>query len=143
VGVLSLGAQKLSSKKHQAKRGPKGKPQYKPEFILATLKSYTEQTQIPILVEVCYLNQWIREYLYQIAETNEEISDAIKQLIQKKEANLERDGLAGKIDKTMAVFSLKQLGWKDRQEITGADGKELEIGKVVFKIVQPKTDTNA
>lgn len=30
---------------------------------------------------------------------------------------MERGGLEGKIDKTMAIFSLKQLGWKDRQEI--------------------------
>lgn len=31
---------------------------------------------------------------------------------------LERKALSGEIDKTMAIFSLKQLGWSDKHELT-------------------------
>ena len=38
-------------------------------------------------------------------------------LICKKEANLEKGLLGNVLNPTGAVFSLKQLGWSDRQEI--------------------------
>jgi hypothetical protein len=47
----------------------------------------------------------------------EEFSDPIKVLIDKKEAALERKALDGEVNTTMAVFSLKQLGWSDKQQV--------------------------
>jgi hypothetical protein len=118
---------KTHYKSFPKKRGPKGKDKYRPEFVLKVLQSYIKKTRIPIFVEVCYKNEWVREYVYQLGEKNEEISYAIKLLSQKKEANLERDGLKGKINKTMAVFSLKQLGWKDRQLIEHSGSVESRV----------------
>ena len=43
--------------------------------------------------------------------------DAYQYLLDTKEWMLERLGLEGKIDKTICVFSLKQLGWRDNQDI--------------------------
>lgn len=38
---------------------------------------------------------------------------------------LERLGLKGKINSTLAVFSLKQLGWRDQQQVdVGTDTKK-------------------
>jgi hypothetical protein len=75
---------------------------------------YINHTQIPILKEFCYKNKLNSTYIHELPE----LTESIKRLRDKKEAQLERLGLKGKIDRTMAVFSLKQLGWKDAQNIT-------------------------
>lgn len=75
------------------------------------LVKYIDETDIPIVAEFAYQNKINRSQLYEL------YPDTIKMLIDKKEAQLERGGLDKKIDKTMAIFSLKQLGWKDVQEM--------------------------
>ena len=88
-------------------------------------RSYIDDTDIPIIVEFAYQNNIPREALYDYPE----FSTLKKECIDKKEAQLERKGLAGDIDRTMAIFSLKQLGWSDRHahEITGKDGEPLHV----------------
>ncbi len=98
----------------------------KNDDILIKLQKYVEETNIPIVAEFAYLNNVRRQYLYE----NKELSDTIKRLIDKKEAQLERSGLDKTIDKTMAIFSLKQLGWKDTQELNHTIGQD-ELEKVI------------
>lgn len=74
------------------------------------LEIYIIETDIPIIAEFAYKNHIPRQKLYEFKELN----DTIKELIDKKEANLERMALEGEIEKTMAIFSLKQLGWSDK-----------------------------
>jgi hypothetical protein len=90
----------------------------KNEKILRDLEAYIDKTDIPILAEFCYLNNIRRTFLYE----NKLMSNAIKKLIEKKESQLERKALNKEIDKTMAIFSLKQLGWKDVQDINHSGG---------------------
>lgn len=90
----------------------------KNEEILGKLEKYIKETDIPILAEFCYLNNIRRTFLYE----NTMMSNAIKALIEKKESQLERKALSKEIDKTMAIFSLKQLGWRDVQEINHSGG---------------------
>ena len=94
---------------------------YNPEEMAEIIDRYTEGADIPIVKEVCYLNKWQNKYIYELADNNEILSDSIKMLIQKKEAQLEKLGLFNVINPTMAIFSLKQLGWKDRPEHEGED----------------------
>lgn len=89
---------------------------YNVEEIIEKIDRYIAETELPIFKEVCYLNNWNSKYLWELASKNEELSDTIKKLTDKKEVELEKGGLAGKYVSTMAVFSLKQLGWKDRYE---------------------------
>ena len=77
------------------------------------LIKYINDTDIPIVSEFAYQNNIRRALLYE----NKVLSYTIKGLIDKKEAQLERKALDGDVNITMAIFSLKQLGWKDRQEI--------------------------
>lgn len=74
---------------------------------------YVEETEIPIVVEFAYLNNLDRTFLYDRAE----FSTVLKKCIQKKESQLEKGSLMGVLNSTQAIFSLKQLGWKDKQEI--------------------------
>ena len=96
---------------------PAGRPtkyttEYKEE-ILEMLEDYIDNTDIPIIAEFAYINFIPRQKLYEFSELN----DAIKRLIDKKESQLEIKGLKNQINATMAIFSLKQLGWKDRIDI--------------------------
>ena len=105
---------------------------YKTEFVLKQMNDYIDNTELPIFKEVCYLNNWDTARIYQLGNEHKEILDTIKKLSNKKEAELERGGLTGKYNSTMAVFSLKQLGWKDRQEVEASVNKESNSIKVEF-----------
>lgn len=78
------------------------------------LMQYIEKTDIPIVAEFCHEQGVHRQKLYEM----DELGDAIKACITKKEAALEKGALTGKYQQSMAIFSLKQLGWKDTHEQT-------------------------
>lgn len=80
------------------------------------LREYIDEEDIPIAKEFAYKNDVPRSRIYVLRQDDPEFGDLMDKLSDKKEANLEKMALYGKIDRTMAVFSLKQMGWKDRQE---------------------------
>ena len=94
---------------------------YTQKFIaekIIALNEYTKKTDIPILKEFCYQNDIPSNHIYDYKE----FSESIRLLINKKEAQLERLGLKGETNPTLTVFSLKQLGWRDKQEIEHSGG---------------------
>lgn len=94
---------------------PGGRPrQYNREQLLVEFGAYIEAKDIPIVAEFAYQHSVPRELLYDW----EEFSTLLKDCIAKKESALERKALSGEINVTMAIFSLKQLGWSDKQETT-------------------------
>ena len=110
---------------------------YDRKDLLEKLQEYIKNTDMPIVSEFAYKYGIPREYLYQMSKDEDELSYTIKSLINKKEYELERGGLTGKYNPSMAIFSLKQLGWKDRQDI---DLKgEMENKTVIqFEVFKPK-----
>ena len=87
------------------------------EDIKTKLIEYMDTEDVPILADFAYKNDIPRQTFYDYPE----FSTLVKKLMDKKEAQLEKLGLFNVINSTMAVFSLKQLGWRDKQEtkITG------------------------
>jgi len=79
--------------------------------LLEALLQYIELTDIPIVAEFAYQHGVQRQMLYEMSE----LADALKACVAKKESALERKALNGDVNVTMAIFSLKQLGWKDVQ----------------------------
>lgn len=73
---------------------------------------YITDNEIPIVAEFSYTNNLSREMLYE----KPEFSTLLKRCIDKKQANLERKGLDDEVNTSMAIFSLKQLGWSDKTE---------------------------
>ena len=106
---------------------PVGRPRkYNEEQVNDLIEKFTEyinNTDIPIIVDFCSKNGILRDELYYYPE----FSTLIKACVEKKEAALEMKALDGSINTTMAIFSLKQIGWSDKriQEITGKDGEPL------------------
>ncbi len=90
-----------------------GAPRHYDRVALAiSLEKYINDTEIPILAEFAYQNNVLRETLYDMPE----LSTLIKRCMTKKESQLERKTLAGETNTPMAIFSLKQLGWSDKNE---------------------------
>ena len=101
-------------------RPPKVKEVDMPELV-EKFRTYIEETDIPIIAEFAYMNGFGKQYFHE----RQEFSNLIKVAIAKKESALERGTLTGTLNPAMAVFSLKQLGWRDKE------------AKIVF--VDPKT----
>jgi len=83
------------------------------EKFLKLFEEYIKDTDIPIISEFAYLNDLPREIIYDY----EEFTTLRKKAINKKEAQLEKLGLLNIVNSSMAIFSLKQLGWSDKQDI--------------------------
>ena len=94
---------------------PRSRTQTQDEQLFDRFKKYINDTTLPIIAEFAYMNEIDRNYLYD----NAIFSTLLKRCIAKKEANLEKGALTGKLNPSMAIFSLKQIGWKDRQETEG------------------------
>lgn len=94
-----------------------GRPGIVPESEMPELvekfRRYIEETDIPIIAEFAYQNGLWKQYFYEKAQ----FSDLLKIAVAKKEAALERGMLTNSLNSTGAIFSLKQLGWRDKQEI--------------------------
>lgn len=107
------------------------------EEILISLNTYIAETEIPIVAEFAYKYNIRRGTLYDFPE----LLDAIKGLIDKKEAQLERKALNREIDHTMAIFSLKQLGWRDKKEIEhSGEIKTINIDEKINELEQNLDD---
>lgn len=90
---------------------------YNIQEMIKTVEQYTASTDLPILKELCYKQHWSYDYIMELKRKHEDLSQSIKELLCKKEAQLERMGLMNKANTKMAMFSLKQLGWRERVEI--------------------------
>lgn len=105
---------------------------YTPE-LLAEVESkiieYTEGTELPSVAECAYKLGIVREQMYEYPE----LSYALKRLITKKEWKLEERMYTGKSPVAACIFALKNIGWRDNLELSGANGAPLitEI-KVLF-----------
>lgn len=84
--------------------------------------------RIPIMKECCLKNGWNYDYVYELAreKENSELMDAINELIGWKEILLEQGMLYGTIKHGAAIFSLKQLGWRDNQNISIQKAEDVE-----------------
>lgn len=99
-------------------------PKVNIDALINDADAYIESANPPILAEYAHLHGITRQYLYELANGNKDLSDTIKKISEAKEIKLEKNALNGIYQHTMAIFSLKQLGWKDAQDVV--DEKALQ-----------------
>jgi hypothetical protein len=96
---------------------PAGRPviytEEKLKEISEAMDEYTDMTEIPILAEFAYLHNIRKATLYE----HKQLSYSIKRMMEKKEFTLEKLAMAGETNSTFAIFSLKQMGWRDKHEV--------------------------
>ena len=123
-----------------------GRPtKYKPEYCQAIKDFFNiEPTQIidgkTVAIDLPFIQSFSRTIgvskstLYKWAEEHEEFSDALKFCKENQERILAANALSGRYNATFAIFTAKNiLEWRDRQEITGADGAPLTASvEVIF-----------
>jgi len=95
--------------------------------IMEEFEAYIDNTEVPTIAWFAYQARIERTTLYDYPE----FSTLIKRCIDKKEGALEQGMLSGEMPPAAAIFSLKQLGWSDKQEIahTGKDGGPIRVIK--------------
>ena len=86
--------------------------------VAADLIEYTKNAKpYPILAEFALTLDITREHLYLLARENPVLHDAIAHCHAAKEVGLERTICSGLCPPAFGIFSLKQLGWTDKQEV--------------------------
>lgn len=102
--------------------------------LLRKMVEYTDSKPVPVLAEFAYVNNVHRQDLYAHAE----FSDAIKRMMAKKEYALEMGGLMNKLNPSVTIFSLKQLGWTDKQTLdhTGSINHSLRDGDTYKRLAE-------
>lgn len=117
---------KPKPKSQHKKPGPKGASKYSKTFIREQadkLIEYANLTPVPFLSDFApkqgyhaqRLSEWARD-----DEKNPELSDALKRFKDIQKYKLMIGGLAGKLNPSMCIFTLKNVaGFRDQVEHTG------------------------
>jgi hypothetical protein len=114
---------------------------YNPEYMAARVESYVNEClkkkEVPIFLEVVVKEKWNRVYAERLRgkEGYDDYAEAVDRLFAAKEYMLERLSLNGKKSTTQAIFSLKQLGWRDNQTIDFGGQKDNALN-VTIKIAE-------
>lgn len=98
-------------------------------------ENYIEVTDVPIVAEFAYQNNITRGLLYEYPE----FLTLTKRAIEKKEAQLEKLALFNVVNSTMAIFSLKQLGWSDKQQVE-VSGGDTPVGVKLHEAIKKAKD---
>ena len=83
------------------------------EYLYAKDEEGQYKNQVPSVSQFAFEHHISRQRLYEF----EELKEVIQLCHTKKESDLELGALSGVLNPSMAIFSLKQLGWTDRQEV--------------------------
>ena len=96
-----------------AKRGVGRPPKFTMKQIRELMVEFTQYIETEIIPTVAGFaadHKLGKNYFYDRAE----FSELIKRCHSKREAGLERGAISGEINPTVAIFALKQLGWRDK-----------------------------
>ncbi len=120
-----------SAQRRELRELLKDSRRYNRDRLTVELLDYTDQTELPILAEFSSIVGVEGSYLRELAKSHPPLQRALELCKAKKEARLEQGGLLGVYTPAVAIFSLKQLGWRDTHahELTGADGGPIEVKK--------------
>lgn len=110
------------------------------EALIADVDAYIAYTRkndlIPNIIRFAQRNGLTRQTLHTRGKKNPELYDAIKRIVEEKEVVLEEGALTGKYAQTMAIFSLKQIGWRDKPDDVEEDDDNKNVGLIKMPTVE-------
>ena len=84
--------------------------------LVAAANLYADTAPIPIVKEFAMQVGYPYTYLYELAAKHPTFHEALRRIVDMKEIILEKGALTGELDRSMAIFSLKQIGWRDQPQ---------------------------
>lgn len=105
--------------------------------IVKSINEYIDSVEIPIIKEWMFKNdvsvRKFDKHRFELVKRGDyRVEDAFDRLLNKKEYILEYMALYNLVNYKMAMFSLKQLGWTDKQEVKADINTDMRI-QVKFK----------
>ncbi|MFI3228200.1 MAG: hypothetical protein R3Y09_12465 [Clostridia bacterium] len=98
-----------------------GQPKYDIETMCNKIEEYLQITKksVPILKECCLINNWSYDYVIELKEKNDILSQSVKRIYDQAEVNYEKMAVLGKVAPAWAIFKLKQPvhGWTDKYQV--------------------------
>lgn len=91
--------------------------------LTAAAIQYADTAPIPIVKEFALQVGYPYTYLYELAAKHPTFHAALRRIVDQKEIILEKGALTGALDRSMAIFSLKQIGWRDQPPAEKSDEK--------------------
>lgn len=85
--------------------------------IKAKARVYLETDGYKTIADFCRVNKLDRKHFWRMCEADEELSHLRELIVLERECHLERGGLSGELNSSMAKFALAQIGWTEKQEI--------------------------
>ena len=127
---------------------PKKQDKYEVKRMVKAVEKYIKSnSSVPILKECCIQNDWDYDYVMKLQRKKEykALRQSIKKLLDLKEIRLEIGMLSGLIPKSAAIFSLKQLGWRDNPTNDELNKKKTNayVKDVNARVEQVKGDNKA
>lgn len=106
---------------------PVGRPvKWDTEKLAEDMLEYTRNNLVPCINAFCYDIGLNSIYLWELAKKSDKLTESIKLLIDKKIADTEKGMIIGKINPTVGIWILKQLGQTDRASISILDHTDKE-----------------
>lgn len=85
--------------------------------LAVNLVKYAQKSPIPLKQDFARLNKFSAQRMSEFANNNELFSEALKRFEDIQQYKIIIAGMAGKINTTMAIFTLKNVaGWRDVSE---------------------------
>ena len=97
--------------------------------VIDKLNIYINENEEPFIQEFCLNYDISKARFYDLAGTNQELSDAIKKAIMKQELYIVKNASKSKINPVFGMFRLKQptFGYTDKTEIDQTIKGEIKV----------------
>ncbi len=92
------------------------------------LLRYAKEAEIPFEKEFASKRGYSSQRISEFAKSSEEFSEALKKMKDIQEVKLVKAALAGKINVTFTIFTLKNVsGWRDVQPVGVQDSDKMSL----------------
>jgi hypothetical protein len=115
-------------------------PKYDPVVVTAQIEAYVQDTDYPIVKELCGKIGMSYISLSRLRNRYEEVEDAVQKLLNKAECYIERGALHKRLDSSFGQFRLKQkcFGWDDKHQIETSTADNIDINTVTKKDLESR-----
>lgn len=104
------------------------------------LIKYADEVDIPLEKEFAVQRGYSSQRISEFAKSSEEFSEALKKTKDIQEVKIVKAAMAGKINVTFAIFTLKNVsGWRDVQPISIQNDNRVSLLDIIKRVSVKET----